>query len=190
MDAVVIDSKDIYVVPVSEDADTDAVLSAYMQVSGESMYSSQGELYITEQTDNLYTIHRKAKKQDNSNLMMFIPGAEIDIASWWAQAYPIIEQTVTVVNLVGGVFYVVKSLREIFQSKGKNEKNGILDVINKDSWNVSELAEKLSISEEEAENMLMVFGFVLDSQKMVYIATEYTKKLRAIVILFVNNPFN
>jgi len=193
MDVIVIDFKTIYVVSISENADRDAVLAAYMRKSGEGWRNNQGELYnywTTKQSGNIYTIRRQVNKTDEfaDELIMYMLIAEIDIADWWAQAYPIIAQTASVTGAVTGIaviasapFVFIKWVRKKFQSKkGKDEYICIQYVLKKDAWNVSELSESLSISNEQAKDLLRGIGFVWNRHKMLYVSTEITEKFREI----------
>jgi len=190
MDVIVIDSENIYVVPISENVGRDTTLEIYMRTSGESLLSSEYYTYcIKKQSDNLYTIQRKFKVQDESvELALNDLMPEIDIASWWGQAYPIIEQIAGATGAVTGVvaitsapFIFVKWVRKMLQLKNKIIEYPLIQyVLSKDTWNVSELSETLSISNKQAKDLLKGFGFVWNAHKMLYISTENTEKLRAI----------
>ena len=197
VDTVVIDSKSIHIVTVTKNESKDVVLAAYMQVSGEGWHTDEGRSYnywITTHSPTLYSIRREIKKPEGT--LGFLIG-DIDIADWWAQAYPILEYIANVTGAVTGVaaitsapFIFIRWLRSKKVNKEKEEYNSwekgnleyawVHNILVKDSWNISSLSNELSITDEETKKLLKGFGFVWDSHKMLYIATENTEKLRNI----------
>jgi len=115
---------------------------------------------------------------------------EVDIAGWWASAYPIIEQIATTTTAAIGIvavarapFKFIKWFREKVQSSSSyhgTEANWIQKVLFQDCWNISELSKTLSISNEDSKQLLRGFGFSWDKSKMLYVSSELTKKLREI----------
>lgn len=116
--------------------------------------------------------------------------SNIDIKTWWDQAYPIIEQIATVTEAITGVAAVtvapltfVKWIRNKLQEKKKNnEYIWIKLILNEDEWSTSALSQKIELSESEAKRILKGFGYMWDAKKKLYIATENTHKLRSIKI--------
>ncbi|MCL2874659.1 MAG: hypothetical protein FWE29_07020 [Defluviitaleaceae bacterium] len=193
MDVVVIDVKSLYVVPIIDNSTKNDILISYMQVSGEDSYNNQGERYsywIVRHSDNVYSVSRKTigDKIERRSAHLGLMLIEIDIADWWAQAYPFIEQTAAITGAVTGValvasapFVFVKWIREtIKHKKVKDEYKWVQSILGNDSWNISELSDKLSISEDQTKKLLKGFGYVWDSRKMLYISTDVTDKLRSI----------
>lgn len=197
MDVIVIDFKSIYIVhlngnTVSDDI-TDDVLAAYMKESGEGWKNMFGESYTywtTTHSNQLYSIRRKIKEDDNSlkhsaPYLSFIV-TELDIAHWWALAYPIIEQIANVTGALTGVVAVasvpVLFIKWVRAKASANKEKGELDwvrlILAKDGWNISLLSQEISVTEDEAKKLLKGLGYIWDSQKMLYIASESTQKLR------------
>jgi len=185
MDAIVVDSKSIYIVPIREGANEDNVLAAYMKVSGEYCLNNKNELNtycITPHSTTLYSI-RKSMTPNNHYLSFLM--SEVDIADWWAKAYPIIEQIANVTGAATGIaaiisapFVFIKWIRNKSKSTKANEEyEWIQGIIHNDSWNISILSEKLSIPEDQTKNLLKGLGYIWDPHKLLYTATEYTKKL-------------
>jgi len=186
MDAIVVDSKSIYIVPIHEGANEDDVLAAYMKTSGEYYLNNRDESYnycITLHSATLYSIRKAVTPNDR--YLSFLMG-EVDIADWWAKAYPIIEQIANTTGTITGIatiistpFAFVKWIRSKNNSvKANEEYTWIQSILHNDSWNISVLSEKLSMPEDQVKNLLKGFGYIWDSHKMLYIATKYTKKLR------------
>jgi len=112
----------------------------------------------------------------------------IDIAQWWTSAYPIIEVIANVTGALTGVAAVVaapivsiKWLRDIVNRGGRDrpneEYNRIRRVLKRHTWNVTELSEQLDIPKECAKDLLRGFGYIWDSKRMLYIASENTERL-------------
>jgi len=181
---IVIDVKSIYVVAMSEDATKDDIFAAYMQVSSEGWRTSDGEPYVyctTMHSSKLYSIRREIEKPEKTLGFILV---DIDIANWWANAYPVIEQIANVTGAVTGIaaitsaaFLFIKWIRSKNITKEK-EYTWIQNILRNDSWNVSLLSQELSMTEEETKKLLKGFGYVWDSHRMLYIATENTEKLR------------
>ena len=115
-EVIVIDSKSVYSVPINEKATEDDVLKAYKQESGEDSHTSDCRQYtyrITTHSTMLYSIRKKIELPEG---MLGFTLYDIDIADWWARAYPIIEQ---IVNITGiRVAEIIKWIR----SKNTNKK--------------------------------------------------------------------
>jgi len=196
-EVIVMDSESIFVVSINEGATRDDVLAAYMRVSGEGWRTRDGMSYVywtTTHSPMLYSIRRKIKKPEE---MWGLLLGDIDIADGWANAYPVIEQIANVTTALIGVatvtsapFLFVKWIRSKNINKEKDKYNPwergnkeyawVYNILRNDNWNVSLLSQELSISEEETKKLLKGFGYVWDSHKMLYIATENTEKLRNI----------
>ena len=129
---------------------------------------------------------KKPPESDRPTLGLII--LEIDIADWWAKAYPIIEQIAATTGAITGVAIVasapvvfVKWVRNKIKSNSNNDEYAwVRGVLNNESWNISELSEKFDLTEEQAKNLLKGFGYVWDRQKMLYVASDTTKSLRDI----------
>jgi len=110
------------------------------------------------------------------------------IAEWWKAAYPIIEQVANVTGALTGTAAIVSApFIFIKWARGKlqrtpeiNEFAWIQSILWREEWSASSLAYELSISGDDAKQMLKGFGFAWDPKKMMYIATEHTQKLREI----------
>jgi len=190
MDAIVIDVKSIYVVPISEGAARKDVLAAYMRTSGEGWRNNRGESFTywtSTHTPTLYSVRRKVEEPHKQQLLGYMLG-EIDIADWWAQAYPIIAQIADVAGAVTGVaaiasapFVFIKWIRSKCQKAEKTAEYTLIQkILSGDSWNVSLLSQELSLSEDDTKKLLKGFGYEWNRNKMLYIATEKTEKLRNI----------
>ena len=189
MDAIVIDSESIYIISIYKNASKEDVLSAYMKVSGNGWYNSERQSYsywTTLHSHQLYSIRRKIDKPERRGLSVL--RVEVDVAHWWAAAYPIIENIATVTGAVLGVsaiasgtFKFIRNIRDKYKATNtKDEYKWIKDILSEDSWNVSILSEKLSFAENNTKDLLKGFGYTWDSHKMLYIATEHTKELQNI----------
>ncbi len=112
----------------------------------------------------------------------------IDIGAWWEQARPVIEQIAMVTGAVTGVAAIttaplafIKWIRsKLNEQKERNEFAWIKFIIAKDEWNTSILAQELGLSEEETKRILKGFGYMWNSQKMLYVSSENTQRLRDI----------
>lgn len=116
------------------------------------------------------------------------PFFPVDIQLWWKEAYPVIEQIASVTGAITGVAAIavtpisfIKWVRNKLQRKReKSELTWIKTILEKDEWNFSILSQKLDITDDEAKKLLKGFGYEWDAKKMLYVATDNTKKLRNI----------
>jgi len=191
IDAILVDEKSIYTVPVPEGAQREAVLTAYMRASGERWRDSMGCQYtywVNEHASGVYSV-RRAIKRDSTvlyNMTSSMLAGTADIADWWARAYPIIAQIADVTGAVTGVaalaaapFAFVKWVRGKLKSKSANEEHKwIKNILREDTWNAAVLAAKISFPEEQAKHLLKGLGYVWDAHSMLYTATDNTIKLR------------
>lgn len=187
MSIVVIDFNNIYEVAVNDDCTSEDILSKYLYVSKCSSQNQYGEKYtfkIATHSKNLYSVCRYKETKPEQEIFYFIENS-IDIAYWWAEAYPIIEQTanattaaIGVATIIGASFAFVKWVRNSIIPNRKDEYIWVQNVISKDEWNVAMLSDHLSIPIDQAKLLLKGFGYVWDAQRMLYIKTEITDKLR------------
>lgn len=113
-----------------------------------------------------------------------------DIGAWWEQAYPVIAQIATVTGAVTGTaaittapFVFIKWVRSKLQEKReKDEYAWIRLILDEEEWSISLLSQKIDLSESEVKRILKGFGYKWNSQKMLYVSTESTQKLRNIDI--------
>lgn len=162
------------------------VLDEYFRVSQCPSHNIFGEkltYFITTHSNEIYSV-RSAVKGDSSRLLHSLMGV-VDIADWWAKAYPIISQIADVAGALTGVaaifaspFYLIKWIRNKIREKSIDEHTWIQECIAHDTWNASELASILSITVEQSKSLLKGFGYKWDNHKMLYVATETTEKLR------------
>lgn len=116
--------------------------------------------------------------------------SSIDIGAWWEQARPVIEQIATVTGAVTGVAAIttaplafIKWIRsKLNERKERHEFAWIKLIIAQDEWNTSTLAQELGLSEQEAKRILKGFGYTWNSQKMLYVSSENTQRLRDIKV--------
>lgn len=116
--------------------------------------------------------------------------ASPSLGIWWTRAYPIIELIAATTGAVTGVatiatatFSFIKWVRDkLRERQGKNEYAWIRLILNEEEWNVSTLAQKLDLTEDETKKILKGFGYIWSPQKMIYISTNITDKLRDIDI--------
>lgn len=128
----------------------------------------------------------KICSQEASPLFDFI--VSFDIGTWWKQAYPVIEQIATVTGAITGVAAItttplvfIKWMRgKLQERKNKDEYTWVKLILNSEEWTVSSLSEKLDLSEDDTKKMLKGFGYKWNPQKMLYVSTESTQKLRDI----------
>jgi hypothetical protein len=193
LDAIVFDFNSVYEISVSDNADRKEVLAAYMRVSGKGWRNKTGDpliYYTTTHSERLYSIRRKT---DNSGKILLGCFHEllIDIADWWVQAYPVLEQIATSTGALTGTaaaiyapFKFVKWVRSKAHRSPFNDENGKIEfewlkaILAEDAWSSSDLAEKLSLSKDEAKSLLQGFGYTWDSHKQLYLSTDHTKHLR------------
>lgn len=113
---------------------------------------------------------------------------DFDIGNWWEKAYPVIVQIASITGAVTGTAAIatapvafIKWLRNKLQSKQKkNEYTWIKFILSKDEWNISALSEELGLSANEVKGILKGFGYRWSAEKMLYVSTEETQKLRDI----------
>jgi len=189
MEVVVVDYRSIYVIKVDNEASCSDILAAYMHISGQKYESAPNKQYIfraSTHSPTLYSIQREIKGDLDNDTKIFhfsVVQHILDIANWWAQAYPILESIAVATGALTGVATVVSApvifIRWVRNRISKNEYM-LLKVLEKDSWNVSLLSEMLAINEDETKKLLRGFGYTWDSRKMLFIATEHTEKLRDI----------
>lgn len=139
---------------------------------------------ICECTNTLDEYLSELEKKLNCYAPPFIPFTNIDIATWWEQAYPIIEQISTVAGaatVVGAPIVFIKWIRGKLKAQTeKSEYSWIKLILNEDEWNVSILSEKMNLSEDEIKRLLKGFGYAWNPKKMLYTSTDETEKLRDI----------
>ncbi|MCL2853091.1 MAG: hypothetical protein FWE20_08685 [Defluviitaleaceae bacterium] len=186
-DIIIIDETDIYTLSANSSATERDILTIYCQKVNKNADATNidatnidaNDFWLIKHTKKLYSIDmtlagRKQKEREGWRF----DSIEIDIAGWWAQAYPIIEQIANVLGVTGGVFVFVGWVRKVIQAKSKYAEYEILqEILHKDEWNISDLAKELSISNEQAKNLLKGFGFIWDSRKMLYVCSKNTIQL-------------
>jgi len=197
MEIIVFDSNSIFALSLEADADKEVVLNAYMKASGErrrNIIEVSHTYSVKKHSDTLYSVVQETEedsgihhKQLHDIANLYFRMLEIDMTSWWVQAYPIVEHIAIITGAVVGTatityapFKFVKWVRDKARPKNGCEYQWIQDVISKESWNISELSEKLSIPKEQTKELLKGFGYVWDSRKMLYVETKGTRELREI----------
>lgn len=188
METIVVDSVDIFIVSVEENINENRLLTAYLKMSNvqNSAICGQKKYAITQYSQNIYSVNVISSTTEHRGIGLIL--TEIDIAGWWAMAYPIIEQIANVTGTLTGVatiasapFLFVKWLRKEIKTKNSNnEYKWIKIIIDKDEWNISSLATMIALPKNQVKNILKGFGYIWDSHRMLYIASENTKKMRII----------
>lgn len=99
-------------------------------------------------------------------------------AELWEEAYPIIEQVVTMLTATGMVIKGAKWFCSLFKKKNKRPQT-IFDVVYlKKQWSHHELAEKIDVTPDEAKNTLRLFGYKYNQKKMMYIAQPEAEQIK------------
>ena len=176
MEIIIIDKTSIYAVQLEENIrDKDSIIAAYTQTSGNS---PNYDYPLTKHAENLYSIRTERYRCPKTGKILMLNDGPIDIAKWWAQAYPIIE-IIAIKVLAESAFSFIKWIRGNLKASNANSEHIWLQtVLAEDSWNVSQLCDKLSMSKDQAKRMLQGFGYIWDRSKMLYVATEETENLR------------
>jgi len=97
-----------------------------------------------------------------------------ELAAIWQQIYPIIDGFVTLVGfgiIVGGAGAWVHSL---FKKRSTPHAQFCL-LFSRTSWHSSELAQKLGIGNDEAKQLLKLFGYKYDNKSAQYVQHVYVK---------------
>jgi len=148
-------------------------------------------LEIKRRPSSLVQVRRKFKstmvidgKPNRTTITATIEG--FDIVYWWANVYPIIEQISNVTGAIIGTsaigtaaYHFVKWFRNKVQGLGgRDESAFIKEILSKNNWRTSDLAEKLNVSKEDAKKMLQGFGFKWNPIKQKYVESDLTDKMR------------
>jgi len=172
---VVMDFNDIYAIDVDDGACSNDVLTAYQ---GQIVVNPNKRYVIRKHSDFMYSVQAR----DSTYLVT----NTIDIAAWWALAYPILEQIAAVTGALSGVavigsapFVFIKWLRKkCHASNSINERQVVRTILSKDRWNLSELSEQISFTKEETRSLLKGFGYVWNPQGMLYVSIKQSSNIQ------------
>lgn len=184
MDIIIIDQEDIYAISIKDDASYIDIIQSYIKVSGRPFTNQVREKYkysIAEHSKKLYVIDRTLESQSFAHSLSLLM-LQSDIANWWANVYPIVEQIASVGGAFSVTYEFIRWVRKLAKGNSSNEYEFVKNIFSKPMWNILELSNELSISEKSAKNLLVGFGYKWDRRKLLYVETEKTKELREIKI--------
>jgi hypothetical protein len=101
-----------------------------------------------------------------------------DIYDMWMQIYPIIDQIGTMLGLFLGGKEFFKWIKSIFKKKPLPPQTVFDLLLSRDQWNHTELSDELDISVEDVKKLLQIAEFKWDKNKMLYVFSGDSEKIR------------
>lgn len=186
-EVVFIDNTTIYAAQVQDNiSDDESLIQVYQNESNTTRSFDRNHVRISihHYSENVFRVDYRFIPDPDICLCITLP--PFDIVGWWASAYPILEVIATTtgaitgaVATVGAPFVFIKWLRNVLRNKKNQEEYDLLQLILKqNTWHPLQLSLLLSLPIEQAKNLLRGFGFIWNSRKSCYEASDQTKELR------------
>jgi hypothetical protein len=190
----IIDNTSIYEIDFDKNNESlEALIRKYLLISqmNNVKVNDEDNYVITEYSINLFVVYSEPRPMSSHTpIFGFGPLPQltqiiVDMADWWARAYPVIETISTVSGaitdsaaVISAPFLFIKWFRGKMNTA--NEASTIQQILYEDKWSITELAEKYDLDRDKTKRVLKGFGYKWDNKKMIYCKTELTDKLRNI----------